>query len=297
MESREPTIKEQEIFDLAFDNGIEPPNNISMLYHYRSGSSLDTIFREDGIRLRATLAENFPDKLEGRAVAVYYEEALDELLNENKITQEQYDNLSQIEMPEEEMFIFKSERIMISRDLKFEPYVACFSTEMNDPYMFENYGKNKKGKFCMGFYRSELENLTHSNMQEKVVAKLIPAMYGKQAVCYLKEKTLQVVQKTNLLKDAEILIPDILKALRYSAKRSKFAKDNEIRLVVCLPKDDDHGRTRYEIEKTKDGRYLWVRFAKHSVIGLWPDPNNDQVDNDSIREMLVERGYDHLITQ
>ena len=154
MESSESILTDQdwEAMVAAFTWDVEQPCCADLLYHYYSSRSVKRVIKKDGIYLRLAAAATFPDKMEGKAVEVFYDLALDELRSEKRITARQYEDFSKISVPEK-LFLAKGKEngMIVWGDAEYEEYIICFSTEENDPYMFDNYIKDADG-YCLHFF-------------------------------------------------------------------------------------------------------------------------------------------------
>ena len=295
MDSEELSVENGAIFDFAFDNDYPfvKPGNFT-LYHYRSVNSVGNIFNGDSIRLRMNRSDQFSDKMEGKAVEVYYDMALEELLAEGEITEEQFTFLSQIEPSNEEMFIFREDNdLKNAKCLEYDAYIICFSKVKNDPYMFEHYGSQAEDKYCLELLTSQLEVLSHEDLGVGTRTEIIPVMYGKEVVSFLKNKIRQVVNNQFLYMNASILIDDLLHTIQFSAKRARYSKENEVRLVVFLPHGAEYFDKRYVTDKEK--KCLWLNLPTHSVCNYWPKPGNSAENDEKIKNMLRTRGYSFLL--
>ena len=86
--------KEQEsvdLFDAYFDWDPSVDDSVFELYRYYGENTVNRVLQKDFICFRLSAAENFEDKMEGKAIEVYYDLALDRLKRAGKITQEEYD--------------------------------------------------------------------------------------------------------------------------------------------------------------------------------------------------------------
>ena len=62
-----------------WDWNIETQMHFDMLYHYYKGDTLRKVLKNDAVIFRLASASTFEDKMEGKAVEVYYDLALEEL--------------------------------------------------------------------------------------------------------------------------------------------------------------------------------------------------------------------------
>ncbi len=284
--------KEQEaLFDFFFDYSFEFGWDVPDLYYYRSGSSLHSIFEKDSIILRLTLAEYFDDKLEGKAVEVYYDIALENLLADGRITQEQYEDLIEIELPKRRLIIHRTEtEENHAKWEEYDTYVICFSSKKDDPYMYDRYVHNKAtGGFCVEFSGIEIKSLSHDSMKNESIIKLIRVLYGKQAVSYIQEQIISIIQNPFLYKNRTQVLGEVLTQVQFSAKRSRYYRENEIRLVVFLAKDDH--KKHPTLYKDDTGKNLYLRIPKHMVFDVSADPSNDPSMTEEVIQFIEDQGY------
>ena len=64
----ELTMEDEAVFDAAFSIENKIHDSVQFMYYYHSDSTVRKVLAEDGIRLRLNHVDQFPDKLEGRAI-------------------------------------------------------------------------------------------------------------------------------------------------------------------------------------------------------------------------------------
>lgn len=294
MDLREPTEEEVALFNFGFSNNYEVGWDVGDLYHYRSSETvLNGIIQEKNIQLRLTYAENFPDKFEGKAIEVFYDIALEELARDGLLNKEQYATFTKVDLFDKKLF-FTEEKDEISHYAmkKYEAYILCFSTVKDDPYMFEEYGNHSKDKFCLAFSGLELRELSREDNGYPIIIKLVPVLYGKQVVEHLKVKIQEIADNQFYYKNAGVLISDILTELQYAAKLHKYYKENEIRLVVYLPKDEGVSSKHFE-KYIEDGKqYLGLKLEKLALLDISAAPWNKPDTIRKINSLLKQYNYD-----
>ena len=285
------------IFDWAMESNPLTEQIPHFLYHYRSGESARKMVISDGIRLRLTRADHFKDKLEGLAVKVYYEIALEELRKDSVITDGQFEMFIEFGVPEEDLFIrYDSDGWLLGQNNKSDVYVACFSTVKNDPYMFCNYGKGDE-RYCLEIGNTELEILSHKDFNRETKTELLRVLYGRQVIDYLKSFIIRIVQDHFLMKDsqnAKAIMEMKLYDLQFSAKRAIYSKENEIRLLVRVPKNMELSHDQY-VTGMEDGcPYLWITLPKTALYEMYPSPSNSTAQIDLMREIAQSNQYDWI---
>lgn len=300
MKNAVPTDEQDALFEFFFDYEFELGWDVPDLYHYRSGSSVSKMFNKDNLILRLTAADQFEDKLEGKAVEVYYDITLEKLARDGKITAEQFKDLSTIDIPDKTLIIHKTDEGMNwAKWEEFETYVICFSTEKDDPFMYERYVHNKStGGFCIELSGIEIRSLSQLSIDNESHIKLIPVMYGEKTVRYLESQIMRVAGNSFLYKNRNEVIGEILHQIQFSAKRSRYSKENEIRLLIYLAKGDysDHpnlNRDRDEKEKIIS-KYINFKIPKEVVFNVTADTQNEEQTTKRMMASFQELGY-HFI--
>ena len=291
------TSEQKALSDFFFKYDFELGWDIPNLYYYRSGSSLKTIFDKNNIILRLTRADHFPDKLEGKAVEVYYDIALESMLESGKITQEQFEELAEVEMPDRTLLIHESDLgIGAAKWEEFDAYVICFSTQKDDPFMYERYvHKKTAGGFCVEFSGVEMKSLSDKSINNESNIKLIQVMYGSQVIRYIEDQVVNVISDPFLYKNRKEVLGEVLHQVQFSAKRSRYYRENEIRMVVYLAKDDEkeHPDIFWKTDETgkKQKKYLYFQVPKYMVFNVTSNPNNDPNATVTVMNYIQTQGY------
>ena len=300
MRSTAPSNEQDALFEFFFDYDFELGWNAPDLYHYRSGSSVSKMFNKDDLILRLTAADQFEDKLEGKAVEVYFDITLEKLVRDGKITSEQFKDLSTIDTPDKALIIHKTDDGMNwAKWEEFETYVICFSTEKDDPFMYEKYVHNKStGGFCIELSGIEIRSLSHLGMDNESIIKLIPVMYGEDTVRYLESQIMRVAGNPFLYKNRNQVIGEILHQIQFSAKRSRYSKENEIRLLMYLAKGDCSDHPNLFRDKDEEGKivskYINFRIPKEMVFNVTADTQNEDHCTKRIMAFFQELGYQFI---
>ncbi len=284
--------KQWEWITAYWDWNIELPANYEMLYHYYKGRRIIDILKKDRIVFRLAAANTFPDKLEGRAVEVYYDLTLEELVNEHKISAEQYDRLSKITVPKKTSFFLPGNNgIDIYREEEFEEYIICFSLEKDDPNMFKTYTSDSDG-YCLHLFGIEIQELKTISIRNHAEIKLIPVLYGRQVIEFLKEKVYDVVSNKVREERLEDFISDLLHYTQFAAKRKKYSYEKEVRLVVYLPKDLQSTLPDFKPYCDISGKkYVFLSVPKYLLYDISPGPQNTDYENREMKALLEENEY------
>ena len=289
----------QEEIDADWDWEIAPEMfpllNHDLLYHYYSGASARKVFKKDCVHLRLSKVSAYKDKMEGVAVAAYYDSALEELKAEKCISKEQYNLFKTLEVPNE-LFLPIDEIDGIDHwsYTQFEAFAICFSTERDDPYMFQNYGgKGKEEGHCVHLFGLELKDLETRAIANYSRIVLSPILYGHSAKDFIKEKILAVTGNQYLMKSYRYYIEDILWLCQYTVKLAKYSEEHEIRLLVFLPVNKREGYQDIELIKD-DPEHIYFNIPKCVFCSTSHDPKNTQQENSAFIDLLKENKYDLL---
>ena len=284
-------------WELIFDSllwTVQQENDYDKLYHYYSGTTLRKVLLKDAIVFRLAKASTFEDKMEGKAVEVYYDLALSELVHDGLITTKQYESFSAISVPDKLFLSRKTDYGMVAfGNTEYEEYIICFSTEENDPYMFENYVKNADG-YCLHFSGIDLRELTCKGLSNHAEIKLIPVLYGREVVDYIREKVLLIASNPIRSDNCNVYISALLHYVQYAAKLNKFSKENEVRLVVFRNKNAGDDNRTESMVRIKDGNYLLFSVGKELLINVTPAPYNNANETKAVMDYLEKNGYPHV---
>jgi len=267
------------------------------VYHYYKGEDVQRVFTRDKIVFRMAEAATFDDKMEGKAAEIYYDLALEELLNEGKLSENDFFQLSNIGVPKTALYMYpKTKDCYCSKNEESQEYIICFSAEKDSRYMFDHYVKGDSG-YCVEFYTLELEELQNVSMDNHARITLLPVLYGKEVVEHLKEKILEIVSKPQRKKHAKTYIETLLHYIQFSAKRSKYAKEKEIRLVVMLPKKSKKTLPNISFPpKENNKKFIFFEATRNIYRNISPDPRNALEKNKTMNEFLRSNNYSEMET-
>lgn len=277
---------------------VDVPVDCFMLYHYYKGHTLRKVIRKNKLLFRLAAAETFSDKMEGKAVEVYFDLALEELLSEHKITDTQFSKLSEMDVPRRMGFSFKDgEYYRYSNDEPFEEYIICFSKERDDLYMFETYAEESDG-YCIHLHSDEIEELKNLGMDNHAVIKLIPVLYGREAIDYIKRKVMEAVTDPVKEEEIEYYVGSILHYVQFAAKRKKYAREKEVRLVVFLPQkcDDSLPNIQFQTDYNQN-RFILFSVPNDMLFDVTAAPYNAKAETQGMRVYLEESGYSRMLDE
>ena len=271
---------------------VEQEIESDLLFHYYSADKVVKVFTEDGIRLRLAEVSTYTDTMEGIAVNAYYDLALEELHNEGIITSEQYDQFCKVAVPES-LFMPNGEINGIRHwsRVKYRAYTMCFSTSVDDPFMFGNYGNGGEGeRYCLHFTAGDLADLKTKGLDNDAEINLVPIKYGRSAIDFIKGYIIQIISNPYWLADYEECICNVLQNCHYTAKLSKHSKENEIRLVVFLPVGGNKNLPDIKYD-SEDDRYIYFTIPKYMLYSISPSPDNTVQQTNTMVSYLETNGY------
>ncbi len=270
-----------------------------LLFHYTKFDTADLILSSEGIKFRLTDINNFSDITEGRLIQAYYEIALNNLLSKKVITTYEYDRLICIDVPEKTLIVSDKK---IGSSSEFRVYVGCFSTIAQDEYMYENYIKNESHKgYCLQIPSWILKN----QFDKRGIAlgckySLSPVIYGSRIVDeienYLTDaKNICHEFSVEIMKKAlDTIIKERLFDMRPITKLDRYRKENEVRLIVYLPKSRDNTVAFPDFINEVDEDHIEICFDKH-LYGLYPH-NVPEKEHEGFLIELQKRGYPSIAT-
>ena len=290
-----------------FLDWIDQQNKVSdaTVYHYAKGDTTKKILRENGIVLRLTRVEDFKDKYEGKATLVCYDLALIELLEEGNISQKEYELLCDAE-PTTKCLVFQKKDKTTGADVyareKYVPYVICFSNQKDNDYMFEHYASGDNLQGCIGFYPAELREELRVQMRPLDEISIQKIMYGRETIKMLKqaiERVVSILRESNdetSQKYCRNLIDELLRELQYPAKMGRFWREDEKRLIIFLPNQDnltEEQKAEFVFNRgTEDGKeYIEVCVPKYCFEGISFSQSTSQEDAENMRQYLTSIGY------
>lgn len=277
---------------------VDIPVDCDMLYHYYKGHTLKKVVKKKKLIFRLAAAETFPDKMEGKAVEVYYDLALESLMKEKRITEDQFFRLSGIDIPQNMEFMFRdSDSFHYSKGVEYEEYIICFSKAQDDLYMYETYTADSDG-YCLHLFSEEIEEIRNLGIDNHAVIKLIPVLYGSEATAYIKRKIVDILSDPVKAEDMDYYINSILHYVHYAAKRNKFAREKEVRLVVFLPKNCAEPLPNIEFEKSKTNqKYIYLSVPSDMLFDVTYAPYNAKEEVQETREYLENIGYSRMLDE
>ena len=267
------------------------PIEADCLYHYYKGKDVLRVLHEDAIIFRLASLSTFEDKMEGKSVEVYYDLALQELLQAHRINLKEHEELSDISIPEQAWLMCDSVNgCGRFSNCEYDEYVICFSKEKDNLYMFENYCKESDG-YCLEFPTIELKEVTCRAMNNSAEMALWPILYGREVVDYIETIILEVLHDTAKRHHLKECIQDLLHIVQFSAKLSKYWKEQEVRFVVLLPKKLTNTLPDIEYDNSGGNKYIYLKLPKSALTGISAAPFNTREETLRTINSAKKAGY------
>ena len=287
----------KEILDvLAWEMYVLPRQvECDSLYHYYNGETVPLVLRKDGIQFRLAALSTFEDKMEGKSVEVYYDLALQELLLERSITNVDYEELIKIKVPDKAYLMYlPKDGLGKGHFCEYNEYVICFSKAKDDHYMYENYCKDSDG-YCLEFPVIELKEVTCMSLRNSAEMMLMPVLYGREVVEYIKHIVLEVLNEPAKRHHLEECIQSLLHIVQFSAKLSKYSLEREVRLITLLPKKLEYDLPNIRYAESDDSKqYIYLNVEKYVLTGISAAPFNAKQETLKIMHTIKENGYSDI---
>ena len=282
-----------EIFDLmAWDPRID--SEVEYLYHYYGTVASRSVFQQDYIVFRLAAASTFEDKMEGKAIEVYYDLAIDELLVEGEISREIAKELSCIKVPERTWLSYPYEGGGGRSGLyQHEEYIICFSKKKDDKYMYEAYCQNSIG-YCFEFSGVDLKELTCLGHKNGAEIRVSPILYGREVVDYLKKIIRDLCSNPIRRNNLAAYLQDILHITQYMAKLKRFSDEEEVRLIVFVPQKQIYAGNDIIRDVNEEHKYLFLKAPKDMCLGVSCAPFNNREETEEMMKFLNDNGYSVL---
>lgn len=243
-----------------------------------------------------THVEDFDDKCEGRrTIEKFYHQALKSLFENGEIERWQYEKFFAIEGLGEKLF-WKEKTPGFSST--YDMYVACFSTEKDDQYMYDNYTKGKG--CCIKLHVPLLRKLGMRGIElSQDEFEIVKVIYGNEIVETLMNQIRIYVDtmQGDFREKFDQFLPifnGILDEMRFAVKREQFQKEHEVRLILAIPKGEkvpaDYVPT-YKMKQSEGKRYIAVDMPSNIFRGLSRNENFTDEEWKELKEYFIGIGY------
>ena len=268
------------------------------IYHYTDLNTIPKIVLKNAISLRMTKAEDLDDHHEGRhTIEVYYDLALEQLLNDGIINKDLFHNLCTLEVPTELLYLFESSSAAFGKSAAYDTYITCFSTQKNDPYMISNYIRNSEHKgYCISFYSDNVKENQSTFNTLSVRLCLEQVLYGNQIIKMLYDFIKRLVHiippdSESTEKWIKPLVLHGLSKLRYFVKLKRYYRENEVRLALMIPNNVDKSISYispFTVKEEKGKKYIIVPFQRIIYAGMTQTASVTNEEDNRIRAIISQ---------
>lgn len=277
------------------------------IYHYTSPEGLLGIVGDSKISLRFTRYDCMNDYSEGEEITKVYKNVCNELLAEEKIDESFYRKIIGV-MPEKTaMFYYKTESGTAGRMIESDCYICCFSKRQDALPMWNYYVKNNKYQgynlgLKVGTLRERLRVEEDLNMAYYIGPVIYDEDEKKKCIKRIITEAYETVDSE--LDVAEVGIARRLRDVRMLFKNSAFAHEEEIRIIIYIPKERPDNCVGRDIEinfRNSQGLivpYVEMDFLKEVLeeVTIAPLMEMDKA-KELVEEWLIRKGYEKVDVQ
>lgn len=230
---------------------------MSLIYHYTNTKGLMGILNLQlgKVVLWLSRADCLNDITEGKEVERILKIVAKEMLDNNEITEKEFDCINDMKCDNRILFA----KTFYERDSKpvtqasfqeSDDYILSFCKKPNTLEMWRYYSKGETG-YCLGFDQSALQFVTHFdpftvNDGKNSKIEWLDVVYDdsikKEKVKNSIKETQEIISKIykiykqEYLNAFKIYLSSLLKKYQYTFKHECFKNEDEIRVVISVPK-------------------------------------------------------------
>lgn len=279
------------------------------IFHYTSPDAFLNILGKNKIELRFTRYDCVNDISEGNDIMLSYEKACKELLRDNEINNDFYNNICNLKIENKYLFLDSTleNGVPLVSSKTYTVFLCCFSLNEDSLPMWNYYVNNNRYQgYCLGF-----RNVMIQDYEREVFSKF-RIEFNK--VIYSESKKIEIIKK--IIKDSyyyiryggntdsilSYIIPKLFREAQFVFKSECFSHEQEIRLVLKLPVENIQTDNDQEFTvnySTKHGYivpYVTIPFEKYCLekIVIAPLIGGELAVN-TVKSMLKQRGYGDYI--
>ena len=268
----------------------------NILYHYTSPEALISILQQgkngnnrdvDTINFHFTKADSLNDKNEGKEFFKIYEETINQLLKDKKISPEFYDFIHRIE---HKNIFWWDESTSLYPYKECETYICSFSKGKDLLPMWNYYSKNSQYEgYNLGIRFEGKEQLSKAflSLGIKGEINLFKVIYDKSKIKnVLYEFIFQLSKECDLNNDSDknnidINVKMASTILKYIVKHNAFTHEEECRFVLNILKGSCENKINYKTKKGILIPYIDIRLQKKFLkeITIGPLIENETAEN------------------
>ena len=271
------------------------------VFHYTSPSSLISILKPEGPVLWFSRYDTLNDKTEGLHILDVYHEVCDCLLREERISPSSYSSVRNLEMPEEDFFLYSntSDNMTCIRKEKFNQYICCFSKNNDSLPMWNYYTKegNYEGyNIGFSFFNTQYEGV-QNDLETNCHFRLYNVIYDdKEKEQILTNELiwayLQSRRFSDNVNEIRHYLVDFLKTLMLVFKSNYFRHEAEVRAIFSIPQSNRNYQVQYRDKNGYIIPYIELGFSKKNVTAITIGPLlNDSSAKNSVNNMMRDLNY------
>lgn len=293
-----------DIFRSKLGNNSYLPNAYEEeIFHYTSPEGFSSILFGDVncVTLWASRFDCLNDISEGKIVQEVFQEVCRELLTSNAIKDDLYKVITTTALNRTKIFhVLQGEKEKIIRP-EFDRFICSFSKSKDSLPMWNYYSKGGGYEgFNIGFSPDKIRNSLANFMKNRIAnCDVIPIIYDKEAQKnYIKSFVLRM---SNLSPSEygfcmRYCIAEALGDWQLVFKDPHFIHEDEVRIIIDIPKVQDQLSVKYRINKGYVIPYVEIKLNKDVVssVNFGPLENTDDHKKQQkkvMEKMLKEKGY------
>lgn len=281
-----------ELLKFHIENPIKKPS-VDFIYHYTSPEGLLSILKDQ--KLWFTRYDCLNDYTEREYIITVFHSVCKKLKNEKEISDSFYEKIIDVEIDKREILSVSNEPFeydIVDSDY----YVCCFSKNRDSLPMWNYYSKNNQFEGyniefdidIVDYNKAQNENC-RIEMHEIIYKKKEQERIIKEAIL----KTYSLSEKYNDFEITKLSLAGYLKKLSLVFKRQCFEHEEEVRMILIIPKD---GNEFYPLNyRTSNGciiPYIEYEFKKRVLLGLTIGPLvNVEASQKTLWQILKQNGY------
>ena len=290
-------------FSFAFNNEFVPSEYTGEIYHYTSSSGFQSILFGENHRpiLWASRYDCLNDISEGTVAEKVLQEALHDLLTEQKISGEAYHLFSSTKAAHRISVFRRIDDKLSSSDSVYNRFICSFSKNSDSLSMWNYYAKdNKYEGFNIGFDCESIRETLHTQFDNSYANfHIYPVIYDSVEQRRLVEGLVLRLNEYYSEENGPIiceLIADRLAVWNLIFKNAHFKHEEEVRIIIDLANDEPNIATTYRINARYIIPYIQLELAKDDLLSVRFGPLHKSIEQAEsqeyiMNEWLLSSGY------
>jgi hypothetical protein len=311
-----------QIQKLKFSNVNKNQSSSQFIHHYTTAARFSKIVKEG--RIRFSRVETFEDETEGNLLVYVYRSILDDLHNSRIIEKTLYDNIIELS-PSNEFIIIQTTQREEDGLMDFERlnpecdlFALCFSKDFDNDFMWRHVcGKSRtiedmelskelgcdiSGPVNITMDRNKLINCCNNIHFNMNFGNAGCKIYCTD-ICYPDDSIMETHVKEQIELVNKLLVSNVIEMERaswiiqytlnyanYCYKGNQFKDEDECRVLIAIPKNQDVEGTGMLFDKDRNG--LFVPLTKKIVhYNVQISPYNDSGDAILIRDLMESNNF------